>query len=83
MHDQLKINKASFRTVTLKIRFSNFETYTRAKSLSINTDDEKTITRNANLLAEEFLRTGRKIRLGGVRVSNLKFGMVQKKLSDI
>ena len=83
LRDQLKINKASFKTVTLKIRFSNFETYTRAKSLSVNTDDEKTITKNANSLAEEFLKTGRKIRLVGVRVSNLKFGTSQKKLTDI
>lgn len=80
---QLKLNKASFKTVTLKIRFSNFETYTRAKSLSVNMNDEKTIRNNANSLAEEFLRTGRKIRLVGVRVSNLKFGGAQKKLSDI
>lgn len=83
LHGQLKLNKASFRTITLKIRFSNFETYTRAKSLSVNTDEEKTITKNANSLAEEFLKTGRKIRLVGVRVSNLKFGGIQRKLSNV
>jgi len=83
LHGQLKLNKASFRTVTLKIRFSDFETYTRAKSLSVSMDDEKTITENANALAEEFLKTGRKIRLVGVRISDLKFGKSQKKLSDI
>ncbi|MBI1971688.1 MAG: DNA polymerase IV [Candidatus Aenigmarchaeota archaeon] len=86
VHDiggQLKQNEATFKTVTLKIRFSNFETYTRAKSLPVNMDDEKTILRSANSLAEEFLKTGRKIRLVGVRVSNLKFGPTQKKLSDI
>ncbi|MBI4167942.1 MAG: DNA polymerase IV [Candidatus Aenigmarchaeota archaeon] len=83
LHDQLKLEKAAFKTVTLKIRFSNFETYTRAKSLIANTDDERMITDSANTLTEEFLKTGRKIRLVGVRVSNLKFDDKQKKLSDI
>lgn len=83
LRGQLKLNEACYKTVTVKIRFSNFETYTRAKSLSAYTDDERTITDNANLLASEFLKTGRKIRLVGVRVSNLKFGKAQKKLSDI
>ncbi|MBI3413528.1 MAG: DNA polymerase IV [Candidatus Aenigmarchaeota archaeon] len=83
LYEQAKLNKACFRTITLKVRFSNFETYTRAKSLSSHTDDEKTITETANMLAEEFLKTGRKIRLVGVRISNLKLGEMQKKLSAI
>ncbi len=83
LFEQLKTNKSLFKTVTLKIRFSNFETYTRAKSVTSFSNDENVIIENANKLSGEFLKTGRKIRLVGVRLSNLKFGGMQKKLSDI
>ncbi|MBI2085334.1 MAG: DNA polymerase IV [Candidatus Aenigmarchaeota archaeon] len=83
LFEQLKSDKASFKTVTLKIRFSNFETYTRAKSINSFANDENEIITNANRLSEEFIKTGRKIRLVGIRVSNLKFGGAQKKLSNI
>lgn len=83
IHGQLISNKASFKTITLKMRFSNFETYTRSKTLPVNTDNEKPIAEGAKSLAQEFLGTKRKIRLVGLRVSNLKFGKAQKRLFDI
>ncbi len=83
LFEQLKSNKASFKTVTLKIRFSNFETYTRAKSIGSFSNDEIDIIKNASKLSDEFFKTGREIRLVGIRLSNLKFGVTQKKLSDI
>ncbi len=81
--EQAKTNGVNFKTVTLKVRFSNFETHTRANSLTVHVNDKKSIKNNAESMAEEFLKTGRKIRLVGVRVSNLKFGTAQKRLSDV
>ncbi len=81
--EQARTDNADFKTVTLKIRFSNFETHTRTQSFSVHTNDEKSISSNAISMAEEFLKTGRKIRLVGVRVSNLRFGTAQKRLSDV
>ncbi len=83
LYNELKKSEAVFKTVTLKIRFSGFETHTRAESMKSHSDSEKTIKETAERLADEFLRAGRKIRLVGVRVSNLKFGEKQKTLADI
>ncbi|MFH0889548.1 MAG: DNA polymerase IV [Candidatus Aenigmatarchaeota archaeon] len=83
LYGELKQSTAVFKTVTLKIRFSNFETHTRAESLKSHSNDEKMIKEIAAKLADEFLKTSRKIRLVGVRVSNLEFGGKQKRLSDI
>jgi DNA polymerase-4 len=59
------------RTVTLKIRFNDFKTYTRAKSLNKHTDLEEEIRRAAfDCLGR--LELKKKVRLIGVRVSNLK-----------
>ncbi len=59
------------RTVTLKIRFNDFKTYTRAKTLSQHTDSEEEIRKAAfNCLSRVEIK--KKVRLIGVRVGNLK-----------
>jgi DNA polymerase-4 len=59
------------RTVTLKIRFNNFMTYTRARTLGQHTGSEEEIRRAAfDCLGR--LELKRKVRLIGVRVGNLK-----------
>ncbi len=59
------------RTVTLKIRFNDFKTCTRAKTLSQYTDSEGEIRRAAfDCLGR--LELKKKVRLIGVRVGNLK-----------
>ena len=39
LHEQLLHEKYAYRTVTLKARYSNFETHTRSRSLKIHTTD--------------------------------------------
>ncbi len=59
------------RTVTLKIRFNDFKTYTRAKTLSGHTDSEEEIRRAAfDCLRRVELK--KKVRLIGVRMGQLK-----------
>jgi DNA polymerase-4 len=59
------------RTVTLKIRFNNFRTYTRAKTLSHPTDSEEEIRKAAfNCLGRVEIK--KKVRLIGVKVGNLR-----------
>jgi DNA polymerase-4 len=59
------------RTVTVKIRFNDFKTYTRAKTLSGHTDSEEEIRRAAfECLAR--LELKKKVRLIGVRASNFE-----------
>jgi DNA polymerase-4 len=59
------------RTVTVKVRFNDFKTYTRAKSLDEFTDSEPEIRRAAFDCLNRF-ELKKKVRLIGFRVSNLK-----------
>jgi DNA polymerase-4 len=66
------------RTVTLKIRFNDFKTYTRAKTLSQYTDSEEEIRRAAfDCLGRVEIK--KKVRLIGVRVGNLLFTDIDPK----
>jgi len=59
------------RTVTLKIRFNDFKTYTRARTLGQHTGSEEEI-RKAAFDCLGRLELKKKVRLIGVRVGNLK-----------
>ncbi len=59
------------RTVTLKIRFNDFKTYTRAKTLSGHTDSEEEV-RKAAFDCLRRVELKKRIRLIGVRMSQLK-----------
>jgi DNA polymerase-4 len=59
------------KTVTIKVRFSDFKTYTRAKTLPELTDSEEQIRRAAFECLKR-LELKRKVRLLGVRISHLE-----------
>jgi nucleotidyltransferase/DNA polymerase involved in DNA repair len=58
-------------TVTLKFRYEDFTTLTRAQTLEAPTDVATTIYRTALQLLEQIPRAGRKVRLLGVSASKL------------
>jgi DNA polymerase IV (DinB-like DNA polymerase) len=72
----------SFRTVTLKIRFTGFETYTRAKTLRYATSSKGAIVDATRPLADEFQNHRKKVRLVGVRLSGLETAEVPKDTLD-
>jgi len=59
------------RTVTVKIRFGDFETVTRSHTLDAPTDRTDTISAAARALFDQWARAFRPVRLIGVGVSNL------------
>ena len=59
------------RTVTVKVRFMDFKTYTRAKTLDKITDLEGEIRKAAFDCLGRF-ELKKKVRLIGVRISNLE-----------
>lgn len=59
------------RTVTIKIRFSDFETVTRAKTLTDYTDSEEEM-RKAAFACLKRIDLNKRVRLIGVRASNLE-----------
>ena len=69
--DSMKESGYQGKTVTIKIRFSNFETHTRAKTLNDFTDSLD-IMRKAAFEIFGRIELKKKVRLIGVRVSNLK-----------
>ena len=71
VHCSLLKHHFLFKTVTLMVRFEDFSTYTRSRSLSIWTADLFVIKRIETQLLMEFI--GRqKFRLIGVGVSRLR-----------
>jgi DNA polymerase IV (DinB-like DNA polymerase) len=62
----------SFRTVSLKIRFRGFDTYTRAKTFRFPTASKDVITETIQDLTKEFRSHSKKVRLVGVRISGLE-----------
>jgi DNA polymerase IV len=68
-----RLREASFkcRTITLKIRLEGFQTYTRAITIPEPTNFSEIMIKTVRKLFEDFQTRGRKVRLVGVRASNL------------
>ena len=69
-----------FKTVTVKIRYQNFETHTKSKTLPFMTNRVQDLKKTARELLMAYMRQDRKMRLIGVRVSSLASGEKQKTL---
>ena len=74
VHREVIGNAFQFKTITVKVRYQHFDTRTRAKSLLFPTDDLDILKNTAKRLIAPHLRGNRKIRLIGLRASNLVRG---------
>ncbi len=70
-----------FKTVTVKLRYENFETHTHSKTLAFMTNRLQDLKKTAKELLQAYLRSNRKVRLIGVRVSKFVKGEKQKTLA--
>ena len=82
VHQELTASQFTFKTTTVKIRYENFETHTHAKTLPFFTDRQKDIQKSAKELVQQYLRPDRKIRLIGIKLSNLLSTKKQMRLTD-
>ncbi|MCW3977050.1 MAG: DNA polymerase IV [Candidatus Bathyarchaeota archaeon] len=74
IHERVVRHKLLFKTVTVKIRFQNFETHTYGKTLPLFTSRLQDLQKaTQKLVQDHFAEGNKKLRLVGVRVSNLKF----------
>ena len=71
VHEKIVSRNLLFRTVTVKIRYGDFLTHTRSKTLPSLTNRLQDLQKAVTELSQDHIRPGRKIRLVGVRVSNL------------
>ncbi len=72
----------TFRTLTIKVRYGDFETHTRSKSFPHPIMKIAPVKESTRRLLVPFLRSNKGIRLVGVRVSNLKSNVRQKTLEE-
>jgi DNA polymerase IV (DinB-like DNA polymerase) len=77
---EVAAQKLFFKTVTVKVRYENFETHTRGKTLPFMTDRLQDLQKTAKELLQPYLKRDRKIRLIGVRASSFVKGEKQKTL---
>ena len=82
LHQELTASNFTFKTCTVKIRYENFETHTHGKTLHFYTYRLKDIQRSARDLLQDILLSDRKIRLIGVRLSNLFSTEKQTRLTE-
>jgi len=71
VHEDVIANGFKFKTITVRVRYQHFDTHTRSKSLLFPTNDLNILRNNAKRLIAPFLHRNKKIRLIGVKVSNL------------
>ncbi|TFG00954.1 MAG: DNA polymerase IV [Promethearchaeota archaeon] len=72
LHKKLIQKNIAYRTITLKIRFENFRTYTRSYSLDYPICDQNKALEIIVDLYEEFSKMFKKVRLIGVKFSNFE-----------
>jgi DNA polymerase IV (DinB-like DNA polymerase) len=72
VHDRLSGEGLWYRTVGIKVRFEGFVTFTREKTHTGYVDDLGVIQDYVRLLFKEFEKDRRKMRLVGVKLSDLK-----------
>ena len=69
-----------FKTITVKVRYDNFETHTSSRTLLYMTNRSQDLKKNAGQLIQRYILTKRQIRLIGVRVSSFISGARQQTL---
>ena len=80
VHNDLMRQQLYFKTVTLRVRYENFETHTHSRTLPFMTNRLQDLKKTAKELIQDYLKPERKIRLIGVRVSNFISAEKQKTL---
>lgn len=71
VHKDISSQGFYFKTVTIRVRYENFETHTHGKTLLLITNSLAELKKTARELIQPYFKPGRKIRLISVRVSNL------------
>ena len=72
VHERLLAEKLLFRTVSIKVRFEGFQTFTRDKTHTGYVDDVDVVREYVHLLFREFEKDRRRIRLVGAKLSDLR-----------
>jgi nucleotidyltransferase/DNA polymerase involved in DNA repair len=80
VHTDISKQGFYFKTVTVRVRYENFETHTHSKTLPLITNNLAELKETARELIKPYFKPDRKIRLISVRVSNFTSTIKQKTL---
>ncbi len=80
--DSIERSKSRGRTVTLKVKFTDFQNMTRSKSAAQWVEDKGEFAQMSRELLEEALPLPMPIRLMGLTLSNLDHGDAQERPKD-
>lgn len=72
VHERLLAERLLFRTVSIKVRFEGFQTFTRDKTHTGYVDDIDVVREYVHQLFREFEKDRRRIRLVGAKLSDLE-----------
>lgn len=72
IHKSIIKNHITYKTVSLKIRFEGYQTYTRAKTLPFHIQNKQRVMNVILDLLKEFTKNMKKVRLVGIKLSNLE-----------
>ncbi|MFX1366257.1 MAG: DNA polymerase IV [Promethearchaeota archaeon] len=72
IHKSILKHHVTYKTITLKIRFEGFITYTRSRTLPYHIQDETYVLKIILELFKEFSNEKKKVRLVGIKLSNLE-----------
>ena len=81
IHKTVVKHHISYRTISLKIRFKGFETYTRSKSFNFSIQNKNRVLKTILELFNEFKNEQKKVRLVGIRLSNFERNLKVKHTS--
>ncbi len=72
IHAKAEKRQYWFKTITLKIRYENFETHTYSSTLRLLTCQQQQFSAEVQRLGQRHLIPGRHVRLIGVKISNIQ-----------
>ncbi len=72
IHKSLLKHQITYKTITLKIRFKGFQTFTRSKTLPFHIRDEQFVLKTILQLFKEFSNNDKKVRLVGIKLSSFE-----------
>ncbi|MHA1931697.1 MAG: DNA polymerase IV [Promethearchaeota archaeon] len=72
IHKTVIKHQLTYKTITLKIRFEGYQTFTRSKTLLFSIQDKNKVLDIILELFKEFSNAHKKVRLVGIRLSSLK-----------
>jgi DNA polymerase IV (DinB-like DNA polymerase) len=81
IHERAVKRNMLFKTVTVKIRYDTFETHTHGATLPFHTNQLTELRKTTEELFRRYVQMNKRIRLIGLRISNLKSAEGQKILS--